>query len=78
MWIGREGNFPDCRAVRPSRDKFNFKMLSFQDQRWNKLLGGYRTVFDPRPALENLESNVRLKEAWHELWEELQPPRGRW
>jgi hypothetical protein len=32
------------RAVGPSRDKFNFKMLSFQDQCWNKLLGGYRTV----------------------------------
>jgi hypothetical protein len=34
-------------------------------------LGGYRTAFDPRPALQNLESNVRVKEAWQELWEGL-------
>jgi hypothetical protein len=34
-------------------------------------MGGYRTVCDPRPSLQNLESNVHLKEAWHELWEEL-------
>lgn len=27
--------------------------------------------FDPRAALQNLESNVHVKEAWHELWEEL-------
>ena len=46
-------------------------MLSLTDKRWTKLVGGYRTVFDPRPSLHNLESNVRVKEAWHELWEEL-------
>jgi hypothetical protein len=46
-------------------------MLSLRDKRWTKLKGGYRTVFDPRPSLQNLESNVYLKEAWHELWEEL-------
>ena len=34
-------------------------------------MGGYRTAFDPRPSLHNLESNVHVKEAWHELWEEL-------
>lgn len=28
-------------------------------------------AFDPRPALQNLESNVQVEEAWHELWEEL-------
>jgi hypothetical protein len=28
-------------------------------------------AFDPRLALQNLESNVHVKEAWRELWEEL-------
>lgn len=46
-------------------------MLSFKDERWSKLFGGYRMAFDPRPALRNLESNVHVKEAWHELWEDL-------
>ena len=46
-------------------------MFRFDDKRWKKLLGGYRTAFDPRPALQNLESNVHVKEVWHELWEEL-------
>ena len=34
-------------------------------------MGGYRTPFDPRPSLHNLESNVHVKEAWNELWEKL-------
>lgn len=34
-------------------------------------MGGYRTVFNPRHLLHNLESNVQVKEAWHELWGEL-------
>lgn len=34
-------------------------------------MGGYRTAFDPRPSLHNLELNVRVEEAWHELWQEL-------
>jgi hypothetical protein len=46
-------------------------MLSLTDKRWTKLVGGYRTAFDPRPSLHNLELNVHVKEAWHELWEEL-------
>jgi hypothetical protein len=46
-------------------------MLSFEDRRWKELLGGYRTAFDARPSLQKLESNTRVKEAWHELWEEL-------
>ena len=46
-------------------------MLSLTDKRWTKLIGGYRTAFDPRPSLHNLESNVHVKEAWHELWQEL-------
>ena len=46
-------------------------MLEFTDKRWAKLMGGYRTAFDPRPALRKLESNVHAKESWHDLWEEL-------
>lgn len=46
-------------------------MLSLQDERWTHLSGGYRTPFDPRPALQDLESNSHVKEAWHELWEQL-------
>jgi len=59
------------QAVGPSRDRFDFTMLRFDDERWKKFLGGYRAVFDPRPALQNLASNVDVKEAWHELWEGL-------
>src|SRR5215469_1203330 len=46
-------------------------MLGLTDKPWTELIGGYRTAFDPRPALHKLESNVHAKEAWHELWEEL-------
>jgi hypothetical protein len=46
-------------------------MLSLTDKRWTELKGGYRTAFDPRPAVHKLESNVHAKEAWHELWEGL-------
>jgi hypothetical protein len=46
-------------------------MLSFDDERWKTLLGGHRTAFDPRAALQSLESNDHVKEAWHELWEGL-------
>lgn len=33
----------DYQAVGPSRGKFNPTMLSFDDERWKKFLGGYRT-----------------------------------
>ena len=46
-------------------------MLSFDDERWKGLLGGYRTPFDPRPLLKRLESSRHAKESWHELWENL-------
>jgi len=64
-------DFPTNRALARTRDKFSLTMLSLTDKRWTKLTGGYRTVFDPRPSLHNLESNVHIKEAWHELWEGL-------
>jgi len=59
------------QALRPNRDKFSFKMLSFDDNRWEQLLGGYRTQFDPRAAFSKLESNIQCEDAWDELWEGL-------
>jgi len=46
-------------------------MLSFDDKRWNNLMGGYKTPFDPRPSLQKLESHQDTASAWEELWEEL-------
>jgi hypothetical protein len=47
------------------------RMLSFDDERWNHLMGGYKTPFDPRPSLQKLESQQDTATAWEELWEEL-------
>ncbi len=47
------------------------RMLSFDDNRWNNLTGGYRMKCDPRPLLTQLESEQTRETAWHELWEEL-------
>ena len=47
------------------------RMLSFDDNRWNNLTGGYRMKCDPRPLLAQLESEQTREVAWHELWEEL-------
>lgn len=46
-------------------------MLSFDDNRWDQLSGGYRTQFDPRAAFSKLESNIQPEDAWDELWEGL-------
>jgi hypothetical protein len=46
-------------------------MLSFDDERWSHLTGGYKTLFDPRPALRKLESQHDTAAAWQELWENL-------
>jgi hypothetical protein len=46
-------------------------MLSFDDERWNHLMGGYKTPFDPRPSLKKLDSKQNTATAWEELWEEL-------
>jgi len=46
-------------------------MLSFDDERWNHLTGGYKTPFDPRPFLRRLENQQDTETAWQELWEEL-------
>jgi len=47
------------------------RMLSFDDERWNHLTGGYKTPFDPRPFLRRLENQQDTETAWQELWEEL-------
>ncbi|HXT72773.1 MAG TPA: hypothetical protein VN785_02875 [Candidatus Angelobacter sp.] len=46
-------------------------MLSLDDKRWQNLEGGYRTRFDPRPLLSELETSKNANATWHELWEEL-------
>lgn len=46
-------------------------MLSLDDPRWTEFEGGYRMLFDPRPALMQLETNRNVEDAWHTLWEEL-------
>jgi hypothetical protein len=46
-------------------------MLSLDDKRWENLEGGYRTRFDPRPLLSELETDKNAEAAWHELWEGL-------
>jgi len=46
-------------------------MLSFDDDRWSHLTGGYRTSFDARPSLQKLDRQQDAATAWQELWEGL-------
>lgn len=46
-------------------------MLQLDDERWEKLFGGYKMLFDPRPFLMQLESGEDTTNAWRELWEGL-------
>ncbi len=46
-------------------------MLEYDDPRWNEMKGGYKTPYDPRSALRNLESGIEVEAAWDELWNEL-------
>jgi hypothetical protein len=46
-------------------------MLSLEDNRWTKLVGGYRILCDPRPLLAMLEEGQAVDTAWRRLWEEL-------
>jgi hypothetical protein len=46
-------------------------VLPFDDIRWLELHGGYRTRFDPRALLRQLESAHEKESVWHELWGEL-------
>jgi len=47
------------------------RMVSFDDERWNHLTGGYKIPFDPRPCLRKLENQQDRAAAWEELWDEL-------
>lgn len=46
-------------------------VLSFDDECWNHLTGGYKIPFDPRPCLQKLESRQDIASAWKELWKDL-------
>jgi hypothetical protein len=46
-------------------------MIQFDDPRWAGLHGGYRTPYDPRPALLSLQQGRSVEAAWKELWNEL-------
>jgi hypothetical protein len=46
-------------------------MLSLIDNRWPKLLGGYRVPLDVRPLLLRLDKEQDTASIWDELWNEL-------
>ncbi|BAB50718.1 hypothetical protein [Mesorhizobium japonicum] len=46
-------------------------MSILDDSRWSGLKGGYKVVYDPRPALQTLTVHYTSKSAWDELWNEL-------
>src|SRR5260370_28931540 len=45
--------------------------LDFNDERWTGLVGGYRTPYDPRPAVSTVEQRTGVEEAWQDLCTEL-------
>jgi len=45
--------------------------MNFDDPRWESLLGGYRTPYDPRPTLRELVRFPFSGQLWISLWEEL-------
>jgi hypothetical protein len=61
-------NMPDAPA---EADVHLRVMLSFEDPRWNFMLGGYRVPFDPRPWLSSLERGEDRKAVWEAFWEDL-------
>lgn len=46
-------------------------MLSYEDKKWNELIGGYKTLYNPVPALKTLERDPISQHTWDELWSEL-------
>ena len=46
-------------------------MSILDDERWSGLRGGYKVVFDPRPALRALALQYRDRSIWDELWNAL-------
>jgi hypothetical protein len=47
------------------------QVMDLDDDRWSDLRGGYKVVYDPRPALRALAARYDDKTIWNELWEEL-------
>jgi hypothetical protein len=45
--------------------------MMLTDPKWDLLAGGYRILYDPRPALSKLATGVAVANAWEELWNEL-------
>jgi hypothetical protein len=45
--------------------------LDWNDARWSELCGGYRSPYDPRPALARLAQPAEAAAAFAELWDEL-------
>ena len=42
-------------------------MIDFDAKRWESLKGGYKILYDPRPALRKLESDGSFDSIWDEL-----------
>lgn len=45
--------------------------MDLNDHRWTQLRGGYKELYDPRPAVRKLDSEVDAETVWDELWNEL-------
>lgn len=45
--------------------------MELSDARWEGLVGGYRILYDPRPALGALYADAAAESAWAELWQGL-------
>jgi hypothetical protein len=46
-------------------------MLELDDERWQRMVGGYRVPIDPRPAFAKLRTDLADADAWKWLWNEL-------
>lgn len=47
------------------------EMLSFDDERWDRLCGGYQVPVDLRPLLTAVELGEHPEDAWLALWQEV-------
>jgi hypothetical protein len=62
----------DSNPTNPRHSAVDFaRMLGLGDDRWSGLNGGYRTYFDPRPMLSQLDAGTDIAAAWHGLWDGL-------
>lgn len=46
-------------------------VLDTDDPRWASVKGGYKTPYNPLPALTQLQASPNDEAAWHELWQNL-------